>query len=165
VFPFQPAFSLPCRQCYGGQPCQWLLLDINMSPALWVNSFHISHQLRRFFLLQKQKSRTTKRKDQSSNIILQSDQHHQTVIMRSIIFSSVAITAILTGSALAGSKGLLAMREFARIVERQSGAFIPSTSTISQCASNQLECGRGQVPRPTCYKPSIGQICCSDGRE
>jgi hypothetical protein len=82
--------------------------------------------------------------------------------MRSVIFPSVAVTAVLVGSAF----GLSAMQELARIVERQdSGAFIPPTNTVDACASDQLECGTGFVPQPTCYRPSLGQLCCSDGRK
>lgn len=136
----------------------------NLSPAPWAISFHIISCVASFPFRGRKVGRR-KGKDQDSNIVLQPGQRYQTVIMRSVIFSSVAITAMLTGSAFAGSKGLLAMQEFAKIVERQSGAFIPPTSTVNECASDELECGRGQVPRPTCYTPSIGQICCSDGRE
>ena len=76
--------------------------------------------------------------------------------MFSLSFSKAALLALLAGSALAEV-------DMVNLFKRQdgSGAFVPGTNTVTSCASDQLECGA--EPEPTCYTPSLGDVCCNGG--
>lgn len=87
--------------------------------------------------------------------------------MRTTFFSTVAVATLLAAPAIAGSvrASSVVSMQLAKVMARQGGGFIPSTTTKDSCDADEQECGRDQVARPTCYNPSIGQSCCPDGRE
>jgi len=76
---------------------------------------------------------------------------HSFIIFRAVIF------ALLAGSAF-GESGFWSM---IRLFKRQSSAFQPSTNLGPACGADELECG--PQPMPTCYKPSLGDVCCNGG--
>lgn len=78
-------------------------------------------------------------------------------IMHSFIIFRAAVFALLAGSAF-GESGFWSML---RLFKRQSQAFQPSTDLTPTCDANQLQCG--PEPTPTCYTPSLGDVCCSGG--
>jgi hypothetical protein len=78
--------------------------------------------------------------------------------MHSLSISAVALLALLAGSALAETS----MVGMTKVSKRQSQAFQPPTDSVTSCASDELQCGAPPAT-PTCYTPSLGDVCCSGG--